>query len=122
MFASWPMVFGALIAGVLVGIMVPVAQSRCPPSSSSAVAMKQLRKKHEAKAKRDSGSSDTQGKWLDEGSERSQDRRDASDRRQSREAGCKSLQSADVALLHPVVHRSQRTRTVVGSRDEYPSC
>jgi hypothetical protein len=52
MFASWPMVFGALIAGVLVGILVP---SPKPPAatSSQATSVQKISDQTEAKAKRD---------------------------------------------------------------------
>jgi hypothetical protein len=52
MFASWPMVFGALIAGVLVGILVP---SPKPPAatSSQATSVQKTSDQTEAKAKRD---------------------------------------------------------------------
>jgi hypothetical protein len=54
MFASWPMVIGALIAGVLVGLLVP--SPKPPASTSSPAAATQAsseKEKAEAKAKRD---------------------------------------------------------------------
>ena len=54
MFASWPMVIGALIAGVLVGLLVPSPKPPAATSSPAAATQASSEKeKTEAKAKRD---------------------------------------------------------------------